>query len=856
MGNRIEKIVKGRNAGVIKSAYSWKHTYYVRDAQGQIVAIYDRNNEESFNGNYYLFCFDMTDWIPEMFMLFTEGMDPNEVYSNNVIYTAGKSPRDMALAMAAVINSNYAQSPKMIAEVDGNCIKIYFDGAGNLAELKMYGIDESTIPITSIFFEGQIGSGILNGSHTTLKVSEHTIYGSSRLGIHESNQLVFAGHINKPDNGPDINPFNDHLLVSSISIQPMNVNHRAFTYTFTDQTKPWQTAGVGSLLLEVKEFSVPYSVKNSLFNNATLIVPSTRIAQVNYLAAVLNNLFASNNPDYRAYTLHSQDTSSLVIRSINSFKFVNYIMADLICTDNSFNQTYNNAYWYPNKHKLFTYHTGHKSYELTNHLGNVNIVVGDRVILESLGIKDYGKIFASNAGITAGSASSTTTANFDVKVTANQPNNGAGAIIPFSGLIPGSACVITVGIEAGYDKILTNSSSFVAGQTGFTLATGSGISPAAQTSTGLNGISLVNPPNSFFLELELPFTPVAAVGQFHLSGLPLNLATTAEYAIKYIHIRQTGYTRHALLKQSTDYYPFGNPMPGRVFQGGSGYRYGHGGQEKDDEISGSGNSYTAMFWQYSPRLGVRWNRDPITYPWHSPYVVFNDNPIAFNDPLGLFGSRKEARAYKKESGVSGRIHKGDNGIFSIDHKKSNTSYFKDPSTDGIENLIGRQEDGVIKSTLISPDETSSPSAGHYLTGIGKFGEKGEKATLGILKDGELKFYEKWKGNQHVKTEKVFGKGLTKIAKKAPLIGNIITASEIIDGIQADGNAIGANTAVEVAGAIGGAGGGWAGAAIGATIGTAILPGVGTAIGGGVGAVLGSWGGEAGAEYGTKAKLNE
>ena len=53
------------------------------------------------------------------------------------------------------------------------------------------------------------------------------------------------------------------------------------------------------------------------------------------------------------------------------------------------------------------------------------------------------------------------------------------------------------------------------------------------------------------------------------------------------------------------------------------YRYGMNGQEKDDEVSGAGNSYTAQFWQYDPRIGRRWNVDPVTYPWQSSYSCFN-----------------------------------------------------------------------------------------------------------------------------------------------------------------------------------------------------------------------------------------
>lgn len=76
-------------------------------------------------------------------------------------------------------------------------------------------------------------------------------------------------------------------------------------------------------------------------------------------------------------------------------------------------------------------------------------------------------------------------------------------------------------------------------------------------------------------------------------------------------------------------------MPGRNFNPTI-YSFGFGGQLKDDEIYGSGNSYTAEFWQYDPRLGRRWNVDPMAakYPHMSPYSAFENNPIYFNDPTG------------------------------------------------------------------------------------------------------------------------------------------------------------------------------------------------------------------------------
>ncbi len=87
-------------------------------------------------------------------------------------------------------------------------------------------------------------------------------------------------------------------------------------------------------------------------------------------------------------------------------------------------------------------------------------------------------------------------------------------------------------------------------------------------------------------------------------------------------------------KKCVNGYPYGMTMPGRSYSSGSQYRYGFQGQEKDDEIAGSGNSYTAEFWQYDSRLGRRWNTDPIVKPHESPYATFANNPIWFVDPLG------------------------------------------------------------------------------------------------------------------------------------------------------------------------------------------------------------------------------
>ncbi len=84
---------------------------------------------------------------------------------------------------------------------------------------------------------------------------------------------------------------------------------------------------------------------------------------------------------------------------------------------------------------------------------------------------------------------------------------------------------------------------------------------------------------------------------------------------------------------ASDYYPFGMQMVGRTLET-SKYRYGFNGQEKSDELTGSGNSYTAEFWQYDARIGRRWNVDIVIKTPLSGYSTFANNPVWFKDPNG------------------------------------------------------------------------------------------------------------------------------------------------------------------------------------------------------------------------------
>ena len=89
------------------------------------------------------------------------------------------------------------------------------------------------------------------------------------------------------------------------------------------------------------------------------------------------------------------------------------------------------------------------------------------------------------------------------------------------------------------------------------------------------------------------------------------------------------------LLSASNYYAFGMLMPGRNFNSNS-YLFGFGSQEKDDEISGTGNRLSFGDYGYDPRLGRRWNPEPkiCKYPSNSSYLVFANSPIYYADPDG------------------------------------------------------------------------------------------------------------------------------------------------------------------------------------------------------------------------------
>ena len=122
------------------------------------------------------------------------------------------------------------------------------------------------------------------------------------------------------------------------------------------------------------------------------------------------------------------------------------------------------------------------------------------------------------------------------------------------------------------------------------------------------------------------------------------------------------------------------------------------------------NYYHARY--YDPRTSIFISVDPLAEkaPFASPYRYGFNNPLRFIDPNGMFEDEKTASAYQKEHNIQGTIAQGDDGIWSIDDTKNGVSYFKDRSLDKFDNVIGRGEDGVIQSALVT-GQSSAQSQG-------------------------------------------------------------------------------------------------------------------------------------------------
>jgi RHS repeat-associated protein len=104
---------------------------------------------------------------------------------------------------------------------------------------------------------------------------------------------------------------------------------------------------------------------------------------------------------------------------------------------------------------------------------------------------------------------------------------------------------------------------------------------------------------------------------------------------------------NATVLSAYNYYPFGMLQPGMYSEVNNTYRFGFNGMMRLDKVmdlvntspepnEGVGNALDFGARLYNPRVARFFQPDPLRaqFPWVSPYVAYNDNPVSFIDKEG------------------------------------------------------------------------------------------------------------------------------------------------------------------------------------------------------------------------------
>ena len=275
---------------------------------------------------------------------------------------------------------------------------------------------------------------------------------------------------------------------------------------------------------------------------------------------------------------------------------------------------------------------GERRYEITNHLGNVNAVISDRKVVATIGSPTIYQAVATMTanyypfGMKMPEACNGGTQNVDVESynLVSEQNFDTGLLGGWAGAQNGSVAIIANQLEV--TAPLANDGAFI---------NYAGLTPASEyrvrfdldygSSNGELQVGYLD--GGLFVAQNF----IEGTNNFTFTGLSSTL-----FVVQYIGAGgPVTFTLDNVSLQEVITQTVAVACIGFINE--SDYRFGFNGMEVDNEVSGIGNSYTTQFRQYDPRLG-RWKSlDPLMskFPWMSPYVGFDNNPIIYTDPYGL-----------------------------------------------------------------------------------------------------------------------------------------------------------------------------------------------------------------------------
>lgn len=145
--------------------------------------------------------------------------------------------------------------------------------------------------------------------------------------------------------------------------------------------------------------------------------------------------------------------------------------------------------------------------------------------------------------------------------------------------------------------------------------------------------------------------------------------------------------------------------------------YKFNGKELDEE---TGLYYYGARY-YDPRTSIWLSIDPLMElaPNWTPYRYCFNNPVSFIDPKGLFETRKEARQYRRENNIQGRIQKNRAGGYDINNYEKNVNYSS--GNDKAFSNDSHPNDDVIESAFVTNEKSSFSGKDFYdasSTGLG------------------------------------------------------------------------------------------------------------------------------------------